>query len=103
MQYGHNINDSQNHRPLKVYQSAASSPQNNFGPLDEVTSLDEALQLAAKLHYGALQGSDEQLCSVIENVKRIAIKELDRGDGRKVESVRVERKLDGSVSIFFGI
>lgn len=69
----------------------------------EIDNLDQALRLAAKLHYGVLAGSDSELCSIVEKLKRLAVRELDKGDGRKVESVRVERRLDGSVSVFFGI
>lgn len=68
----------------------------------EINDLDHALQLAAKYHFAG-QGAAEQLYSIVKNVKRLAMDELDRGDGRKVESVRVERRLDGSVTIFFGV
>jgi|688.fasta_scaffold617259_2 hypothetical protein len=98
-----NINSSQGSRSIGFVNSNESTDSSgaNFG--DEIQDLDQALRLAARLHLGGTPGSEEQLCSLVKNVRRLAIKELDRGDGRKVESVRVERKLDGSVTIFFGI
>ncbi len=63
----------------------------------------QSLRLAAQFHLGGLHATDGQLGSIVKSVKHFAVVELERGDGRKVESVRVERKLDGSVSIFFGI
>ncbi|MBS1953172.1 MAG: hypothetical protein JST89_03245 [Cyanobacteria bacterium SZAS-4] len=65
--------------------------------------LDDALRLAAQFHLNGLHGSEEQLCSIVKRVKHFATAELEPGDGRKVESVRVERRLDGSVTTFFGI
>lgn len=68
-----------------------------------LNDLDHALKLAAQFHLGGLHATGDQLCLIVKRVKHFAIQELERGDGRKVESVRVERKLDGSVAIFFGI
>lgn len=65
--------------------------------------LDQWLRLAARYHLGGLNLSDKDLTLLMDKIKQSAMHELELGDGRKVESVRVERKLDGSVSIFFGI
>lgn len=68
-----------------------------------INCLDAALRLAAQYHLGGLLVSDEELKLLVGRLKDLAIDELELGDGRKVESVRVERRVDGSVSIFFGI
>lgn len=65
-------------------------------------TLDEFLRLAARYHLGGLTLSDGELSYLLSGLKERAALELDLGDGRKFESVRVERKLDGSVSVFFG-
>lgn len=98
-----NINNSQGTPSMGFLNSNEGTDSSGaiFG--DEIQDLDQALRLAARLHLGLMPGAEEQLCSLVKNVRRLAIRELDRGDGRKVESVRVERKLDGSVTIFFGI
>jgi hypothetical protein len=71
--------------------------------LQHANDLDAALRLAAQHHRGALEFTGEQSTDLIKILKQKAMDELELGDGRKIESVRVERKLDGSVSIFFGI
>lgn len=94
--------NGENRQSAAFCQNSAQSCQDGNWP-GSIENLDQALRLAAQLHYGAVTGSDSMLCSVVEKLKRLAITELDKGDGRKVESVRVERRLDGSVSVFFGI
>lgn len=71
--------------------------------INSLNDLDHALRLAAQFHLNGLHASADQLCSIVKRIKLFATRELEPGDGRKVESVRVERRLDGSVSIFFGI
>jgi hypothetical protein len=66
-------------------------------------NLDQLLRLAAQYHLGGLKLTDDELSGLIKQIKKNGMVELDLGDGRKIESVRVERKLDGSVCIFFGI
>ena len=71
--------------------------------ISNVNNLTHALKLASRYHFGGLRLTDDQLHSLVKRVKDLATVELEPGDGRKVESVRVERKMDGSASIFFGI
>ncbi|HEY9730973.1 MAG TPA: hypothetical protein V6C89_03625 [Drouetiella sp.] len=98
-----NINNSQGSHSMGFVDSHQITEPNAACSGGKVENLDQALRLAAQLHYGGLQTSEEQLCSLVKEIKRLAVTELEKGDGRKVESVRVERKLDGSVIIFFGI
>ncbi len=71
--------------------------------IGQLQNLDQALRLAAQFHLNGLHASEDQMCSIVKRLKHLSISELEPGDGRKVESVRVERRLDGSVSMFFGI
>ncbi len=65
-------------------------------------SLKELLGVAARWHLGHTLSSSE-MDSLMHHIRQTATAELEVGDGVKVETVRVERKLDGSIGIFFGI
>jgi hypothetical protein len=71
----------------------------------EQMSLNDLLQLAAHFHMGLTTNSSSPtgMNTLLQLIKQRASDELDCGDGMKCETVRVERKLDGTVSIFFGI
>lgn len=71
----------------------------------EQMSLTDLLELAAHFHLGLTNKSISMadMDTLLRLIKQRATADLDVGDGMKCETVRVERKLDGSVSIFFGI
>jgi hypothetical protein len=71
----------------------------------EQMSLNDLLQLAAHFHMGLTTNSTAKtgMKTLMQLIKQRAAVELDVGDGMKCETVRVERKLDGTVSIMFGI
>jgi len=70
----------------------------------ETLALSDLLRLAAQVHMGGnVATSQTDTKSLMHLIKRRAASELEIGDGLKCETVRVERKLDGTVSIFFGI
>jgi hypothetical protein len=71
----------------------------------EKMSLNDLLQLAAHFHMGLTTNSRSEtgMKTLMQLIKQRAAVELDVGDGMKCETVRVERKLDGTVSIMFGI
>ncbi|CAN5587083.1 hypothetical protein BH10CYA1_BH10CYA1_23200 [soil metagenome] len=100
-------NSNQNLHSMGIFELTEASTLGDESSVDNqisrISDLDHALRLAAQFHLGGLHATDEQLCSLVKRVKNLAMLDLERGDGRKVESVRVERRLDGSISIFFGI
>lgn len=63
-------------------------------------NLPELMRLASQFHLGRISQGD--MSAVLDLIKERACEEIDVGDGMKMETVRVERKLDGSVMIFFG-
>lgn len=71
--------------------------------VDSSLELDQLLGLAGRYHLGGLKLPDKDISILLEKLKQSAKLALELGDGRKIGSVRVERKLDGSISIFFGI
>jgi len=73
-------------------------------PIQEgALDLHGLLMQAAKVHQGCMIVSSDALSKLMGLIKLRAQQELEVGDGLKVETVRVERKLDGSVTVFFGI
>jgi len=66
-------------------------------------TMHDLLALASKLYMCGQAASQSQLNNLMKTIRRRAAQELEVGDGVRFETVRVERKLDGSVSIFFGI
>ncbi len=68
----------------------------------ETMSLQDLMGLAALFHLGRANSSEKNLADVIHVIQQRAMEELEIGDGFKYETVRVERKLDGTVAIFFG-
>lgn len=86
-----------------IHQSLFSHKASIDDQINGLSNLEHALRLAAQFHLNGLHASEEQLWLIVKRIKQFATRELEPGDGRKVESVRVERRLDGSVSIFFGI
>jgi hypothetical protein len=64
--------------------------------------MPDLLALASELHMGGQASSQDELNALMNMIRRRAAQELEVGDGIKFETVRVERKLDGSISIFFG-
>ena len=72
-------------------------------PQEGVLDLAGLLRQAAKVHQGCMKFSSDGIAKLMGLIKTRAQQELDVGDGLKVETVRVERRLDGSVTVFFGI
>lgn len=64
-------------------------------------TLRELMGLAA--HFHLLRSTTADFSLLIHWIRERAQQELDTGDGIKVETVRVERKLDGTVSVSFGL
>ncbi|HEY9677819.1 MAG TPA: hypothetical protein V6C76_07405 [Drouetiella sp.] len=92
--------------PLLAVQNVQPEPVARQAEGDVVSTLSDltqAMRFATKYHLGCIRLNDEQLCGLVKKLKQLAAVELEPGDGSRVESVRVERKLDGTVSIMFGI
>lgn len=68
----------------------------------ESMTMHELLALASKLHVERAIATQDDLNVLMNTIRHRAEQELEVGDGFKFETVRVERKLDGSVSIIFG-
>ncbi len=66
-------------------------------------NLDELLGLASRYHLGGLRLSDDAALGLIRTLKSKAREELEEGDGKRLETVRVEKQLGGRVVLFFGL
>lgn len=66
-------------------------------------SLLQLLNLAARYHLGGLKLSNSDATRLMKSLQKKAEDELEPGDGLRVETVRVEKRLDGSVAMFFGL
>lgn len=90
-----------------VHHLHQSNRSHSYGLPDrlEALSLSELMRLAAQFHMGLMnmKTSGADMNAVVKLIKERASSELDEGDGMKCETVRVERRLDGAILIFFGM
>lgn len=66
-------------------------------------SLWQLLNLAARYHLGGLRLSNSDATRLMKSLRKKAEEQLEPGDGIRVETVRVEKRLDGTVAMFFGL
>lgn len=92
------IADLNKQRRRKVMQKISEGVEN----IDRL-NLNQLMRLAVRYHLGGLKLSDANALHLISSLKRKASEELEEGDGKKVETVRVEKRLGGQVVVFFGL
>lgn len=63
--------------------------------------LNELLQIAADHHHKRQVLSDADRKSLIDLLKRRGMEELEYGEEREVDSVRLLRRVTGAVGVYF--